>query len=99
MKDILQKMAIDVDINVPCADGGCDSSGGSFASNIVAWAYFIIGIVAVIIIIYAGIQYITSEGEPDRAKKAQATITYAVIGLIVATLAAAIVQWVLGAFK
>ena len=63
------------------------------------WAYIGLGIVGVIFLIVGGMQYITSEGEPEKTKKAQATITYTIIGLIVATAAAAILSFVTGAFS
>lgn len=85
------------DINIPCADGNCDDS--MTISSIMVWAYSIIGVIAVIIIIIAGIQYITSEGEPEKTKRAQATITYTIIGLIIAVLAGAIIGFVTGAFR
>ncbi len=54
----------------------------------------IAAIVAVAYIVYAGFLYITSQGEPDKAKSAQQTITNAVIGLIVSILATGIVAFI-----
>lgn len=100
MKNILYYLAATIDAdNIPCSDGNCDPSGGNIVSTIIIWAYIIIGLVAVIIIIFAGVQYITSEGEPEKTKRAQATITYTIIGLIIATAAAAIISFVTGAFS
>jgi len=56
-------------------------------------ALYIIGIIAVIIIIVGGIRYIMSRGDPATLKKAKDTITYAIIGLIVAILAFPIVNF------
>lgn len=56
----------------------------------------ILGVVAVAMIILGGIQYATSQGNPEQIKKAKDIILYAVIGLIVALLAFAIVDFVLG---
>ncbi|MFV0484979.1 MAG: hypothetical protein ACK5MU_01975 [Candidatus Saccharimonadales bacterium] len=98
MKDRLIQFAADVVVdNIPCSDGTCDDA--NIVSNIIIWAYILIGIVAVIILIFAGVQYITSEGEPEKTKRAQATITYTIIGLIIATAAAAIISFVTGAFS
>lgn len=82
---------------VPCADGSCNDS--NIVGTIIMWAYIGLGIVGVIFLIVGGVQYITSEGEPEKTKKAQATITYTIIGLIVATAAAAILSFVTGAFS
>ncbi len=57
---------------------------------------FIIGAAAVIMIIIGGITYTTSGGDAAAVKKAKDTILYAVIGLVVAFLAFAIVNWVIG---
>ncbi len=65
---------------------------GSIFSTI----FLIVGAVAVIFIIIAGIQYITSAGNPERAKRAKDTILYAIIGLVVALFATAIVNFVVG---
>jgi hypothetical protein len=53
---------------------------------------FIGGLVAVGFIIYGGIQYIISQGEPDRIKNARTTIVNAIIGLVIAMLSASIVN-------
>lgn len=53
-------------------------------------------IVAVAYIIYGGFLYITSQGEPDKAKNAQTAITNAVTGLVIALLAAGIVSFIGG---
>jgi len=63
--------------------------------NIINAVIFIIGIVAVVMIILGGIQYSTSQGDPGKVKKAKDTIMYGIIGLIVAILAFAIVNFVL----
>lgn len=55
----------------------------------------VIGFVAVAFIIFGGFQYTTSAGDPGKVKKAKDTILYGIIGLIVAMLAYAIVNFVL----
>jgi hypothetical protein len=52
------------------------------------------GLVSVGFIIYGGIQYITSQGEPDKTKRALSVIINALIGLGVTILAAAIVAFI-----
>lgn len=63
--------------------------------NTLLWA---VGILSVIMIIVSGIMYTTSAGDAGRVTKAKNTITYAIVGLIVAFLAYAIVNWVLKLF-
>lgn len=54
----------------------------------------IAGLVAVGFVIYGAIQYITSQGEPDGIKKAQNTITNALIGMVIAITATAAVAFI-----
>ena len=55
----------------------------------------VIGFVAVVMIVVGGLQYTTSSGEAGKVTKAKNTIMYGVIGLVVALLAFAIVNFVL----
>ncbi|MBP9827258.1 hypothetical protein KBC99_02140 [Candidatus Saccharibacteria bacterium] len=59
---------------------------------------FVLGIASVIVIIVAGYQYVFSAGNPQSTARAKDTILYAVIGLVVAILAYAIVNFVIGQF-
>ena len=67
-------------------------------AGVLGWAYFAIGVVAAIIIVYAGIQYMLSAGEPDKLQRAKRTIVYTVVGLIVALSATTIIGFITGAF-
>lgn len=55
----------------------------------------IIGMLAVIMIIMGGINFVTSQGDTAKVAKARNTILYGVVGLVVALLAFAIVNFVL----
>lgn len=50
---------------------------------IVTYLLWGLGIITVIVLIYAGIQYITAGGDAEKAEKAKKTILGAVIGLII----------------
>jgi hypothetical protein len=50
--------------------------------------------VAVGFIIYGSIQYITSDGQPDKTKEAQSTIINALVGLVIAFIATAAVSFI-----
>lgn len=52
------------------------------------------GVAAVLVIIIAGIRFMTASGDPSSINQAKNTILYAVIGLIVAILAQAIIAFV-----
>lgn len=94
---------------VSCIQSGSDgvNSKGSGSADelpdriktIVNIMLFLLGAIAVIMIIIGGIRYTTSNGDASSVKGAKDTILYAVIGLVVAILAYAIVNFVLGAFK
>lgn len=81
-------------------DGSCDgsSAGNSIASllstvvNILSW---IIGIVAVIMVIIGGFKLVTSNGDSNSVASARSTIIYALVGLVVAALAQVLVRFVL----
>lgn len=53
-------------------------------------------LVAVAYVIYGGFMYMTSQGEPDKAKNAQQTITNAIIGLVIAIIATGVVAFIGG---
>ncbi len=64
--------------------------------NAFNWAYTVAGLVAVAFIIYGGIKYVISQGDPGKTRSATQTIIYAVVGLIVVLMAAAITSLVTG---
>jgi hypothetical protein len=57
---------------------------------------YVIGAISVVMLIFGGIRYTISGGDSSRVTAAKNTIMYALIGLVVAFLAYAIVNWVLG---
>ncbi|HMH70200.1 MAG TPA: hypothetical protein VK502_02280 [Candidatus Saccharimonadales bacterium] len=59
---------------------------------------YLLGAIAVIMIVIGGIRYTTSNGDSSSTKGAKDTILYAVVGLIIAMLAYAIVNFVVKAF-
>lgn len=58
---------------------------------------YIVGIIAVIMLIWGGIRYVVSGGDAKKVTDAKNTVLYAIIGLIVAFLAFAIVNFVVNA--
>ena len=60
---------------------------------------FVVGMVAVIMIILGGVNYATSQGDPGKVKKGKDTIMYGIIGLVISILAFAIVNFVLQALQ
>lgn len=81
------------DKNPACAT--YDKDAFDIAQGIINTTSATVGVVAVIIIIIAGIMMSTSFGDSGKVRKAKSAILYSVIGLVVAVLAAAIVNFVL----
>ena len=90
--------------NLAFGNSGCalpSSSNGnsvsSVATTVVNILSLIVGILAVIMIIYGGLRYISSGGSSEGVGNAKNTIIYAIIGLIIVALAQLIVHFVLNA--
>ena len=84
-------------INASKGDGVANTitgNGGVF-TTIVNVMLFVVGALSVIMLIWGGIRYATSGGSSSAVTSAKNTIMYAIIGLVVAFLAYAIVNWVL----
>ncbi len=76
--------------------------GGSEASllpatvtSVINILLFVAGLIAVIIIVVGGLRFVTSEGDAASANKAKNSVVYALVGLVLAVLAYAIVNFVL----
>jgi hypothetical protein len=54
----------------------------------------IAGFVAIGFIIYGGILYVTSQGSPEQTGKAQNTIINALTGLVIASVAVALISFI-----
>ena len=59
----------------------------------------ITALVALFFVMYGGIKYTTSQGSPEGTKAAQGTIQNALLGLIIAIVAAAFVSFIGGALQ
>lgn len=60
---------------------------------------FITGVASVLIVIYAGLKYVTADGDSNTISQAKSTITYALVGLIVSSVAQAIIIFVINGVK
>lgn len=74
---------------------GDSKNATNIAKNIISILLWVVGIAAVIVIIYAGITFVTAAGNPSAITRAKTMIIYAVIGLAVAILSYAIVNFVI----
>ncbi len=90
MKNIISQFAA---AKVDPVPGDADLIGN--ITNILNAIIGALGIVAVIVIILGGVQYMTSTGDAAKVKKAKDTILYGIIGLVICVLAFAIVNFII----
>lgn len=75
-----------------------DTSGDQVTvviKNVIGIISFLVGLVAVLMIVIAGFRFVTSNGDAGTVSSAKNTIIYAVIGLIITIMAYAIVNFIL----
>lgn len=94
MLEKLKIMAVDIKGQVTQVEGGKVSLESSI-KNILSVVFAVIGVIAVIMIVIGGIHYMTSQGDTQKLQKAKNTILYGIIGMVIALLAFAIVQFVM----
>ena len=95
--DILRLFASGIKDQVKDING--DNNLETGVSNGINAAFIIIGVVAVIVIIVGGVSYMTSQGDPSKVTKGKKTMITGIVGLLVALLAFAIVNFVLNALQ
>ena len=79
-----------------CGSVGIDTGIRNTAIVVVDILSVVVGVVAVIMIIYGGFRYITSGGESGNVQSAKNTLLFAIVGLVIVALAQIIVRWVIG---
>ena len=77
-------------------DFGAGSDLTTIVTRIINVAMAVLGVVCVVMLIVGGYNYTMSNGDASKVTKAKNTILYAVIGLVIALLALAIVNFVIG---
>ncbi len=60
---------------------------------------FLVGAVAVIFLIIGGLRYVVSNGDSKAVEGAKNTILYAIVGIVVAVISFALVQFVINALN
>mgnify|MGYP003608633410 FL=1 len=81
-------------MNATSAGTSTPTDANVVIKNVTNIMFFIIGAVSVIMLIYGGIRYTTSGGNANSVTAAKNTIMYSIVGLVVAILAFAVVQFV-----
>lgn len=81
---------------IQCAEGEDNTNGiASVAQTVVNIFSYVVGAIAIIMIIYGGFRYITSGGSSEGVGTAKNTLIYAIVGLVIVALAQIIVRFVL----
>jgi len=87
------------------ANGDCSKqptngvSLNSVVTVVISTLSIVIGIAAVIMVMVSGFKYVTSGGDSSKVQSAKNTLTYAIVGLVIAFFAQAIVKFVLNKVK
>lgn len=87
-----------LDVNATTDCGGTGAGGGhinSLITNIINVFSAVIAAIAVIMLIYGGLQFGIGGNDPGKVGNARNTITYALVGLVVVGIAQFLVQFVL----
>lgn len=81
-----------INVNIPRLDAN------TLLTNGLNLLYFATGLIAVLAIIVAGFMYVISRGDPGEIAKAKNTILYAIVGLVVVSVAFTITNFIVGRF-
>lgn len=96
--DVFSGACSGVTNNTVCDATTKDTSVGTVIKNAINTLLYLLGAAAVIVIVIAGILYVTSGGETAGVTRAKNMLLYAVVGLVIALLAYAIVNFVISRF-
>ena len=92
------RMAVNSETGVCEIVGGFNWKGGGdtilIAMGVLDILLRLAALVAIGYIVYGSIQYVASDGMPDRTKEAQSTIINALVGLVIALIATASVSFI-----
>lgn len=77
-----------------CADGPGIGTVAAVLYNAALAILVLLSVVAFIVMVYCGAQYITSSGDQQRASRAKMCLLYALVGIIIAGLAG----WIVNSF-
>ncbi len=91
----------DLGVGVNCGKGNGTPNNlfgdsNSIVNTVINTMLFIVGILSVIMIIFSGIRYATAHGDKSQVESAKNTLIYSIVGLVVAIIAYAVVNWVVG---
>lgn len=89
----LAKVTVDAgDLGIPTRDAN------AVVGDALSIVYYGVAIAAVIVIVYAGIMYATSQGDSGKVQAAKNAIIYAIVGLLAVAFAFVITNFIIGRF-
>ncbi len=80
--------------NLPGDAGAAGDGIIGIMTSIMQWLLILVGILAIIAFVIAGIMYLTSMGDEGRAESAKKAMIYAVFGVVVALLGLIVLNFV-----
>ncbi|MFA6198215.1 MAG: hypothetical protein WC734_03640 [Patescibacteria group bacterium] len=86
-------------LNNPLGNGNPDMRIEDVIILVIKYLVGVLGIIALVMVVYGGFQYIYSAGNSERLQKARDTIIYAIIGMVIVILSLSILRFVTSAFK
>lgn len=81
-------------IKAPELGGGDPANWAIIIKKFISWLLVAAGVIAVISLIFAGYIYMTSSGDPEKAKIGKNAVVGAVIGLVITFIAYAIILFI-----
>ncbi len=94
MNDLIKTLAVTGAADIQTVGDG-NSDLVSVITTILNVIVGLLGIICVVVIIFGGVQYMTSTGDAGKVKKGKDTILYGIVGLVICALAAVIVNFVI----
>ncbi|MBU0597343.1 hypothetical protein KJ641_04565 [Patescibacteria group bacterium] len=88
-------------LNTVAGGAGVDTSQsvGTIVGQIIKVALTLVGLIFLVLTVYAGFMWMTARGEPDKVEKAKKIISSSLIGMFIVVTAYAITALVTGAFS
>lgn len=95
------RIALAADFTGKCTalDANCGVDPNAMVTSMIQWTIGVAGVAAAVFLVYGGISYATSTGDPGKVKKAKDMILYALIGLVIVALAEIITAFVSNMIK
>lgn len=79
-----------------CNTPGAGTKVSDVVVNVIKFITYVVGIVAVIMIMVGGFKFVTSAGDASKTASAKSTLIWALVGLMVVALAQFIINFVMG---